>query len=78
MTYTPKMKCINEEGLSIKGNYDSAVARNLMVAFSKCDSEERNDCKSEQEITDWLSFKYIIIHKNEKRFFLHRLDGKHI
>ena len=50
------------------GNYDSSYAKNLMVAFVKCDSKERNDCKTEAEITEWLTFKYIIRLENSKRF----------
>ena len=48
------MKCWNEESLDLFGNYDSSAAKNLIVAFEKCDPEKRNDCKSEQEITEWL------------------------
>ena len=70
LTYGPKMKCINEEGFDLFGNYDTAAAKNLLVTFDKCDPEKRNDCKSEQEITDWLSSKYIIILENSKSFVM--------
>ena len=54
LTYGPKMKCWNEESLDLFGNFDNSAAKNLLVAFEKCDPEKRNDCKSEEEITEWL------------------------
>ena len=48
------MKCWNEESLDLFGNFDYSAAKNLLVAFEKCDPEKRNDCKSEQKITEWL------------------------
>ena len=73
------MKCFNdEEGLKLFGNFDTSAARSLLVTFEKCDPEKRNDCKSEQEITDWLSFKYIIVHENKKRFIKHKFNDERI
>ena len=54
------MKCMDVDKLELFGNYDSAAAKSLIVAFVKCDSGKRNDCKTEEEINDWLTFKYIV------------------
>ena len=60
ITYGPKLKCMNVDKLELLGNYDTAEAKTLMVAFVKCDSKLRNDCKTEEEIHEWLTFRYII------------------
>ena len=44
--------------MKIHGNYDTSSLRNFMIVFEKCDPEKRK-CKSDQEITDWLEYKYI-------------------
>ena len=62
------MKCMDVDKLELLGNYDTTSTKNLMVAFVKCDSEKRNDCKTEEEINKWLTFKYIIRLENSKRF----------
>ena len=68
ITYGPKLKCMNVDKLELLGNYDTAEAKTLMVAFVKCDSKLRNDCKTEEEIHEWLTFRYIIRLQNTKRF----------
>ena len=69
-----RLKCL-EEDISMFGHYDSSATQNLMVAFMSCDPKSRNDCKSEDEISEWLSNKYIITLVNEKRFLHHIFNG---
>lgn len=64
------MKCLDEDLTQLFGNYDSKMANNLMIVFEKCDKEVRT-CKTDQEITDWLVFKYIILFENSRRFIPH-------
>ena len=33
------MKCLDEEGTEIFGNYNTDKASNLMIVFEKCDEE---------------------------------------
>ena len=64
------MKCLeNTDDVKLWGNYDSTTARNIMVVFERCNATTNKDgCKSEQEIDDWMSFKYILTYVNEKKF----------
>ena len=51
------------------GNYETETTANLMITFEKCDrTVPGNTCKSDKEIDEWLSFKYIITAENSKRF----------
>ena len=52
--------------MSFQGNYNSADAKLFKLAITKC--KDRPDCKSEQEITEFLKGKYIGIYYNQKRF----------
>ena len=62
------MKCLhNEEKTEITGSYNADIASNLMIVFEKCNSTV-STCKSDEEINEWLEFKYIITLENEKRF----------
>ena len=49
-----------------------------MVVFEKCDPEKRTTCKSEEEITAWLEFKYIILLENSKQFVSHLFETDRI
>ena len=72
------MKCLDDDSLTqLFGNYDSNVANNLMIVFEKCDSTVRA-CKTDQEITDWLVFKYIILFENSRRFIPHQFANERI
>ena len=62
------MKCMAVDSLELLGDYDASTAKNLMVAFVKCDSKKRNDCKSEEIIDEWLTHKYIVRLENSKSF----------
>ena len=65
-TYKKKFKCIDKEDLRIWGNYNSKMAMQLSVKFHMC--KGYNYCKSEQEIRDWLSGKFIVVLYNQMRF----------
>ena len=38
-----------------------------MIVFEKCDRTKRT-CKSEEEIEEWMTFKYIFTLDNHKKF----------
>ncbi len=66
--YRTKMKCIDEP-YQIWGDYNSDIAQNLMVVFERCDTKaEGNNCKTNNEIDEWLLGKYIFTLENEKTF----------
>ena len=50
------------------GDYNSDIAESINIQLKKCDSELRTDCKSEEEITQWLRRKFIIVVTNNERF----------
>lgn len=50
------------------GNYDTALAVNLMIVFEKCNNATSPVvCKSAEEIETWMEFKYISIAYNQKK-----------
>ena len=65
-------KCIDDD-ISQYGHYDSIKTANLMLVFEKCDSDKRA-CKSENQIDDWLEFKYIMVIENTKSLIPHLFD----
>jgi len=64
--YIPTMQCIDEP-YALYGDFDTNIAHNLMVTFTKCDPEVRT-CKSKEEIDQWLDFKYILLLENEQKY----------
>ena len=58
-TYGGKMKCIDTD-FELLGNYNTEAAKNLMVAFVRCDSIKRTTCHGDPEIDEWMSTKYMI------------------
>ena len=56
------MKCI-EDDFEVFGDYNTYAARNLMITFEMCDSNERQ-CKSEVEIERALAKSYILVIEN--------------
>ena len=61
--YKRKLNCIDQKIL-INGDYDSTSVKHLQVRYVKCDPELRADCKSDEEITEYLKEKYIVIAHN--------------
>ena len=59
------------------GNFDTAIASNLMVVFEKCDPNERS-CKPEAEIQKWMTFKYIFTLENHKKFVSYKFGEEAI
>ena len=68
------MRCLDQESIQLFGNYDTGIANNLMIVFEKCDPASKDYCKSEQEIYNWLSFKYFLLIENQKRFIPHQFS----
>ncbi len=47
-----------------------------MIVFEKCDPDSQAEgfCKSDEEINDWITSKYILTFENQKRFIQHQFD----
>ena len=52
--------------MKIYGDYNSSKARLLTVRLIRCQDDIK--CKSDEEITNFLSNKYFLILANERRF----------
>ena len=74
------MKCLkNPADVRMWGNYDSPSGANLFITFEKCDPlKSEVQCKSDQEITKWLEFKYFAGIWNSKKFVQHRFEKDRI
>ena len=71
------MKCPISK-YDIYGNYNTGIASSLMIVFEKCAPSKMQRCKSEQEITKWLEFKYIYTLVNDKKFIKHLFGEERI
>ena len=68
--YWRKLNCVDSE-ITLKGNYQSFSASHFQIQFEKCNNSTRIDgefCKSDEEITEWLQRKFIIVLNNSHRF----------
>ena len=65
--YQKKLNCV-DENIVISGNYQSLKASHLQIQLQKCDNLTRSDCKSDEEITQWLRRKFIVVVNNSDRF----------
>lgn len=62
-----KMKCI-DEAYELFGDYHADAASNVQAVFVRCDPSKQTTCASEQEIEDWLKFKYIVTIENVEQY----------
>ena len=62
--YKKKFMCMNEEDRYLQGSFDTSRTRNIRVRLNRCRSEEQDYCKSDDEITDFVKGKYILLYKN--------------
>ena len=61
--YQKKFICPKEEDLAIFGDYDSATALVFNIQFIMC--HNRTDCKSREEIMNYLRDTFIMIAYNQ-------------
>ena len=73
--YRKKFWCIDYEkmiaedklprNIEVQGDYNSDKARHLKIMFEKCDNNTfEGTCKTEEEISQWLVRKFIVILEN--------------
>ena len=76
-TYFPKMHCLVDK-VPLQGMYESEKARQLAIAFEKCDPKLRATCKSDHEITEWIKGKYIVTIENTWTFRQYEYGSKRL
>ena len=59
--------CMKPEDSYIYGNYDTSVGRLIRVFLDRCTKTE-NNCKSKEEINDFITGKYLTLLTNMIRF----------
>ena len=67
-----KLDCLDDK-IELQGDYNSYKTSALQIVFEKCNNnsipaDANFTCASEQEITDFLRRKFIIIYQNQIRF----------
>ena len=50
----------------------------LLIVFKKCTPSEKQRCKSDKEIYEWLEYKYLYSVVNEKKFIKHLFGEERI
>ena len=64
------MKCVDQEYFTLNGDFNSNVGSQFNAQFVRCTKESHPeiDCHSEEEITDFIRGKFILLLFNELRF----------
>ena len=61
------------------GNFDAPSGDNLVIAFEMCTPEKSQvPCKSEEEVREWMFYKYIAIFINQKLFISHKFGPESV
>ena len=60
------MQCPDTKDMMIRGDYNSNSAQMLLVTFNRC--HDRDDCKSKEDIDEFIRGKYLVVMKNTVRF----------
>ena len=67
----PFFLCVNPQDLEVKGNIFNAGSYEsqwIEIVLLKCDRNERDDCKTEDEILEYFGDREMFLVKNEIRF----------
>ena len=62
-----KFVCIDSKDRYVHGNFNTEKARNIRVRLNRCRGQE-NNCKTDDEITEFVKGKYMIVYMNQIRF----------
>ena len=68
--YQQKFICFDHESMRIYGDFHSQSARTIHVQFMRCSNSTESEqiCKSDEEITNFMKGKYILLLTNQIRF----------
>ena len=61
--YQKKFVCPDLDSLKLFGDFDSEKGSQIRFEIEKC--HDRPDCKSPEEITEYMQGKYLIVLNNE-------------
>ena len=64
--YRKKFRCMDEKDRVISGNFNTVNASQIRVSLLKCKGKDY--CKSDEEITEFIKGKYLVMYVNEIRF----------
>ena len=59
--YQKKFHCIKNEDMFINGDFDSSAARLISMRLNRCVNTDTLTCKSEEEITQFLRNKILVM-----------------
>lgn len=54
--------------MAVFGEYDEPNSQAFSIYFASCDTLYNADCKSIQEVSEWLTHKYLLVVYTERRF----------
>ena len=66
-TYAKKLKCL-EDRPKVQGDYDTERGSHLVIILERCNPKERSTCKSDEDFTEWIKGKYVIVAENTWTF----------
>ena len=64
--FRKKFRCMDEKDRFISGNFNTVNASQIRVSLLKCKGKDY--CKSDEEITEFIKGKYLVMYVNEIRF----------
>ena len=64
--YRKKFQCLDEKERFISGNFNTANGSQIRVRLNKC--LDKDYCKTNDEINDFLKGRYLVVYTNEIRF----------
>ena len=53
--------CLKPEDMYIYGNYDTSVGRMVRVRLDRCTDAVKNNCKSNDEIDNFITGKFLAL-----------------
>ena len=66
----PKLQCVNDNKIEVRGDYNSDHGSQFVVQFETCDEEanEPGFCKSREVIEQWMRRKFLVTYYNQMTF----------
>ena len=58
--HLPKLKCM-KSGFNVYGDFETVDSTFLAITHSSCDFLNNANCKSQEEVQEWLKHKYAFI-----------------
>ena len=69
-----------DENIKLQGDYNSDKASLFKITMQRCDPQARRPeeklCKPEDEITEWIKRKFIVVLTNQQRFDIEEIGSE--